>query len=343
MRSRAKSVDRAEDSDYSSGTQMSNSEPALPLCAPRPGLAPWVAFAVLTVVFWGLWALLSKMAGDTLTAAQSQVISTIGLLPILAVLGRKGVSPSSKRGMLLALGGGLIGGAGNALFYRVLALEQATTVVPLTAFYPMVTIGLALIFLKERMSRAQAGGIGLALAAIYFFNVGREGGFEARALLHILLPVFCWGVAGLLQKLCTNDLSSELSTFWFLMGSAAISAALLAAQPMNWAVSGKAWGLAVGLGFFLGLGNWTVIQAYARGGKASIITPLAGLYPLVSVPLAVLLLGEKIGARTALGLALSVPAIWLLSMERPPKSRDQTRSKLRPEGWFARGSAGRQR
>ena len=58
--------------------------------------------------------------------------------------------------------------------------------------------------------------------------------------------------------------------------------------------------------------------AYADG-KASVITPLAGLYPVVSVPVAVLVLGETVGARTAAGIACALAAVLALSIEAPAR------------------------
>src|ERR1041385_3625969 len=45
--------------------------------------------------------------------------------------------------------------------------EKTSTVVPLTALYPLVTILLAVPLLKEKLNRIQLIGVVLALAAIY--------------------------------------------------------------------------------------------------------------------------------------------------------------------------------
>ena len=79
----------------------------------------------------------------------------------------------------------------------------------------------------------------------------------------------------------------------------------------------RTWGLVAALGFFLAFGNYAVVRAYA-GGKASVVTPLAGLYPVVSVPVAVLLLGESVGLRTAAAIGCAVLAALALSFETPP-------------------------
>jgi transporter family protein len=44
--------------------------------------------------------------------------------------------------------------------------EKASVVGPLTSLFPLLTVILAMIFLKERMNRIQVAGVVLALAAI---------------------------------------------------------------------------------------------------------------------------------------------------------------------------------
>ena len=48
------------------------------------------------------------------------------------------------------------------------------------------------------------------------------------------------------------------------------------------------------------------------------VTPLAGLYSIVTIPLAILLLKEKIGNQDAIGIALALAAVVALSREKKP-------------------------
>jgi transporter family protein len=50
------------------------------------------------------------------------------------------------------------------------------------------------------------------------------------------------------------------------------------------------------------------------GGKASIVSPVTALFPVVTVVLAVTLLHERVGTTQKLGLVLALIAIYLLSM-----------------------------
>ncbi|HXJ61145.1 MAG TPA: DMT family transporter [Candidatus Dormibacteraeota bacterium] len=293
-------------------------------------MARWILYAVLTVFFWGIWgfiprqlnALAAARHAEVISAEQQQVISTLGLLPILLVLaGRRGRLGGSriKRGCAMALGAGLVGSIGNLLFYHLQNVGQnAATVVPFTSLYPLVTVVLAMVLLKEKLNPIQIAGIGLALVSMYFFNVGREEPFSSRWLGFALLPIGCWGVAGLLQKLCTNDVSAELSTLCFLGGLLPLSLLLVLVRPMNWQMPVNEWVWAVALGLFLGLGNLTFLAAFAAGGKAAVVTPLAGLYSLVTVPLAVGWVGDKVSPREWLAIALALLAVTALALESAP-------------------------
>jgi drug/metabolite transporter (DMT)-like permease len=293
----------------------------------------WLLFSLLTVTLWGVWGFLPRLLAR-MPAEQQQVISTLGLLPVMAALALRPErlrGASVKRGCALAFGAGLVGSVGMLAFYKLMnAGLGAATVVPFTSLYPLVTVLLAVVLLKEKLGTIQMAGIALALASIYFFNVGREQSFSAHWLAFALLPVGLWGVAGLLQKLCTNDISAELSTLCFLAALMPLSILLLTLQPMNWQLAPADWLWAIALGLFLGLGNLTLLAAFAAGGKAAIVSPLAGLYSVVTVPLAVGVLGEKVRLREWIGIALAVAAVSALVQERAAGARTPVKPPTHP-------------
>lgn len=282
----------------------------------------WFIATLLAILCWGIWALLGKVIGDALTGAQTQALSTLGMLPVMLGLAFSKRIQGSKdlaRGSIFAFVSGLLGCAGNVAYYEILKSgEKATTVVPLTALYPVITILLAVPLLKEKLNRIQICGVLLALVAIYLFNVQQEHGFFSRWLLIVLIPILLWGVAGLLQKISTNHISGELSTLCFLAASVPATVLLLFREPLAGNPASKLWLLVFFLGFSFALGNWAILDAFARGGKASIITPISGLYSMVSIPIAILLLGERIGSRESLGIVIALIAVVAISIESKP-------------------------
>ncbi len=136
-------------------------------------LPPWLAYCLLTIVFWGLWGIQSKVILETISPLSNQVLFTPGLLLMVGLLwlrlrkNRSNVTGSLKLGVFFAFLTGVCGGVGNIAFFQAFANGQkASIVVPLTALYPAVTVLLAMIFLGEKMNRYQWLGLGLAIGAI---------------------------------------------------------------------------------------------------------------------------------------------------------------------------------
>src|SRR4051812_48659316 len=104
----------------------------------------WFIWTLLALLFWGVWALLAKVIGDALTPAQNQVLSTIGMVPVIvgvAFSRNLGASGGQLRGSILAFAAGLLGCVGNIFYYRLLnSGAKAATVIPFTAIYPLITV-----------------------------------------------------------------------------------------------------------------------------------------------------------------------------------------------------------
>ena len=283
----------------------------------------WLRWTLLALFSWGVWAIMAKLIGEELSGAHSQALSTLGILPIMLAIGvsqgKRVSAPGNRRhGILYALVAGAISFLGNVVYYDALSRGgKAAMIVPLTALYPLTTILLAILFLKERLNRIQLVGALVSLVAIYLFNVQREEGFFSSWLMLALMPIVLWGAAGFLQKLSTNHISGELSTLWFLGAFIPFGVLFLMLEPLPAQIASKTWLLVIAQGFFLALGNLAVLIAFANQGKASIITPLTALYPVISVPIAIGFLGESVGPREALGIFLALVSVVMLSRETP--------------------------
>jgi len=280
----------------------------------------WFAWALVAVICWGAWALIARLIGDSISPAQSQALSTIGLLPVMALLmfsvRKQNAGMNKGRGITLGCAAGILTCVGNIAYYYVLnSGTKASTVVPLTALYPLVTVLLALIFLQERLNKIQVAGVCLSIVAIYAFNIQREQGLLSKWLLLAFLPIVLWGVSGFAQKLSTNHVSGELSALSFLAVFVPIAIVILVMEPLKSNLPPRIWLLSAALGFCFAWGNFAILQAFANNGKASIIAPLGGLYPLISVPVAIVAFKEKLGIRETIGILTALLAIIALSLE----------------------------
>lgn len=138
----------------------------------------WLTWSLVTIVLWGTWGLVSKIASAGVDAYVNQLLYTVGLAPIMIFVAislarRRGDEKREgrTRGIFWAFLTGILGGVGNIAFFQALVEGgKASVVAPVTALFPMVTVLLALFFLRERLGRVQWAGLGLAFVAIYLLS-----------------------------------------------------------------------------------------------------------------------------------------------------------------------------
>lgn len=136
-----------------------------------------------------------------------------------------------------------------------------------------------------------------------------------RWLALSLLTILLWGAWGALSKLVSDHIDANTSQVFFSLGLLPLIFIMWwspRVRGRNHSGAGKTWAFLTGI--LGGTGNIAFFHALVMGGKASIVTPVTALFPLVTVILAVTFLHEKIGNLQKIGLVLALIAIYLLSM-----------------------------
>ncbi|MGA2938332.1 MAG: EamA family transporter [Syntrophobacteraceae bacterium] len=133
----------------------------------------WVLYSALALLIWGLWAFLPKMALSCLdpkTAFMFEVFggAITGLFAFLIL--RPQLGGAEIRGVIPALLTGMMGYLGLLCFMYAIREGKICIVAPLTALYPVVTLVLAMIFLREKISIVQLAGIILALVSVVLIS-----------------------------------------------------------------------------------------------------------------------------------------------------------------------------
>ena len=140
----------------------------------------------------------------------------------------------------------------------------------------------------------------------------------ATWMMYALVVVVLWGLTGITQKLSTNHASVSLTFVTYAAAYTPVAAIILWKEPLNWRISTMAWFLGILSGMLNGFGSLTLFAACRSGGKASVVTLLAALYPVLTIAMAVPLLHERIQMREIAAIALAIAAAGALSYERKP-------------------------
>ena len=138
----------------------------------------WLLWSIATIVLWGLWGLVSKVASNGVDVYVNQLLYTVGLAPLMVFVGwtvyrhsPREDAKARRKGVFWAFLTGILGGLGNLAFFLALVKGgEASIVSPVTALFPMVTVLLAVVFLRERLGRTQWVGLGMAFVAIYLLS-----------------------------------------------------------------------------------------------------------------------------------------------------------------------------
>ena len=134
----------------------------------------WFWYSILCVLCWGAWALFSKLGSRQIPPETMQFLFTVGALPVgLALLvARRGKLEKSAKGISYAVANGIIAGIGGLTLFAAYHTNGNTSLITVaTSLYPVITVVLAMLILRERLTATQALGLAFAGAAIVLFSL----------------------------------------------------------------------------------------------------------------------------------------------------------------------------
>jgi bacterial/archaeal transporter family protein len=134
----------------------------------------WFWYSMLCALCWGGWALFSKLGSREIPPETMQFLFTIGTLPVCIALlfFRRFKLENSPKGIFYAVLNGILAGVGGlALFAAYHTNSNTSLVTTATALYPVITVLLAVIVLRERLRPVQALGLIFAVIAFVMFSL----------------------------------------------------------------------------------------------------------------------------------------------------------------------------
>ncbi|GAA3203690.1 DMT family transporter [Dactylosporangium siamense] len=271
-----------------------------------------LVFAVTSALIWG--------AGDFAGGKASQRTNSFGIALVAELAGIPLVigwllvtRPGLPTVADLAWGAaaGVLGNAGLVVFYRGLAGGAMSIVAPLTATTTAAVPLLLGLVLDRRPSALAFGGAVLAVVAITLVSAGPSGGVKlSRGLVVAALTagVLFGGYFTLIAQ------TSHESGMWPLLSGRVVGAVgLLAAMRLMrlpLAMDRSSLGLASTAGAFDVTANAFYLMA-VRDGMLSITAPIASLYPVSTVFLAMAVDRERMRPLQITGLGLAAAALVL--------------------------------
>jgi uncharacterized membrane protein len=274
-----------------------------------------VLFSLGTAVLWGaadfLGGLKSRVAS---TLAVVAIAQTAGLVPVALVVVVTGQDAPSQRHLLYGAGAGLITIVGLSALYRGLAVGSMSIVAPIGAAGAVVPVAVG-IGRGEQPSWVQGAGMLLVLAGVVFASREPDRGSDRTRLAA--------GVGlGLLSALCLGlfyvafDAASEGSTSWaVLMQRTAFVAVVVPIALVRWRrlTIGRRDVPVVALIGLLDVAALALLAEATTRGLVSVVSVIASLYPVTTVVLAHILLGERIAVAQRAGVVGAFAGVALVT------------------------------
>lgn len=289
------------------------------------------AYSLAAAFCWAIAVILLKKSGESLPPFALNLVKNLlclgALGATLLVLGPR-QPPSMPQGLLLQtlLSGALGIAVADTLYFRALnAIGAARMGVIGTAYSPGVIL-LAALFLGERLSPLQFGGVALTIAGIVLVTYARATSaidaavLRQGALLGVLsVALMAAGVVLAKPALETQDF------LWVVTLRVAAGVVLMlgiATLRHEWAGLAAAyravrhWPAVVGgslMGSYVALLFWLAGYKYAEASIAAVINELAAIF---IVGLAAWLLRERVTVRQLAGGALALAGVLVVVLAR---------------------------
>jgi drug/metabolite transporter (DMT)-like permease len=265
---------------------------------------------------WGVSDFIGGLSARRLPLLFVMVSSqAVGLAVVIGVVAIRGTGAPALVRLLPAVGGGLAGIAALTSFYRALAIGTMSVVAPIaaTGVSVPVVVGIAR---GDHPAASQLIGIVIAVIGVVLASREHGPGIEDRGASRASVALALLAAAGFGCYFVGVQSSARADPMWALLASRVAGVALLlvvAAVQGGIAVArpGRLWPLAL-----MGVLDVSATGFYAvatRHGLLSVVSVAASLYPLATVLLARVVLGERVRRVQELGIAAALAGVVLMA------------------------------
>jgi len=275
-----------------------------------------LALALSASLCWGVADFVGGLQSRRLPLLVVILFSQAAALAVLViVVAARGQGPPRFVHLLPAAAAGLAGMAGLMAFYRALAIGTMSIVAPIAATGVCVPVAVGIAG-GERPATLQLAGILAAVVGVVL--VSREPGSapERRELARASITLALVAAVGFGSFAVGLRASARYDVLWALVaarvpGVLALAVAFAIARPARPGAAHLYLPLAVMGGLDLFANGLYALAT--RHGLLSIIAVAASLYPLATVILARVVLGERVRRSQEIGIAAAVAGIAMIA------------------------------
>ena len=279
-------------------------------------------FALLALLLLGIQRFFYKVAAewecDIFRTTFAFMITVTGL-SVLFFLFRG--TPVGGAGFLVTVGAvnGLAFFAATTATMAALKHLPAGVVYPVARLNVLLVVLFAVLFLGERLTVPQAGGVALALGVIALLT-RREAQDPVRKLKNRARGLVFLGIAlfsGALAAVSSKYAAAGTDPFAFMALSYGFGTLLSILPGGVFRRTGPAGTRrrSLVLGFAMGIFNFAGFFSFLKalqGGPLSLVAPITGLHFVVSIVLSALLFRERLTPFRVAGILLTIAAVFLL-------------------------------
>jgi transporter family protein len=128
-------------------------------------MKPWMLYAAMTLLTWGMWGFFSKLASNHVRPRQTLLFQAVGVLAFaLLVLALETFRIEwSPLGFGWSVAAGFVNFMGFLAFFAAIEKGKVSTVIAMSSLYP--AIAMSVLFLHEKVTPREGLGIACALLA----------------------------------------------------------------------------------------------------------------------------------------------------------------------------------
>jgi drug/metabolite transporter (DMT)-like permease len=277
-----------------------------------------IALALSSSLLWGLSDFLGGLKSRTLPVPLvlgGQYL--VSLTAMVVFVAARGIGPPAADAVAASLGAGLLGILGLSAFYRALAIGTMSIVAPIaaTGVALPVLVGIAT---GDRPGLVCSAGLAAAVAGIVFASREDDGGAldvrqQRQSIALAMLAGVGFGSYFVLAEIGSNgDVAWALALSRLAAAPFVTALAVLAVRRGGRLPRGRQAAALAAIGL-LDLGANTAYNYATTIGELSTVAVGSSLYPVMTVLMASLVLGERVRGVQRGGVVVALSGVVLLA------------------------------